>query len=336
MGWIGALRAYNRAVRYSERQALTRKRELEKQIKENQRQNLLMSAQIEVDFYHSRIEQLTTIHRDCGQFYDWKAIKNLPEPVTPNFSNQCEQEAIDRLEKYIPNFFDRIFGLSKKRKSLLLMDIDNAKKIDQNKYNNDVKNYEQELIEWRELQNISRSILQGDFLAYDAALREFKPFDEVNELGSKVFVYYKSKDAAEIDFHVNGIEVIPSESKSLLKNGMLSVKKISQSRYFELYQDYVASAVLRIAREIFAILPLEKVVVTALGDILNTSIGIHEIRPIISALIPRSTIKKLNFDSLDPSDAMRNFIHNAEFKRSKGFIGVQKLFIQPSSTVSMT
>jgi hypothetical protein len=57
MGWRGALRAYNAAVRSSERQALTRKRELEKQIKENQRLDLLISAQIEVDFYQNRIEQ---------------------------------------------------------------------------------------------------------------------------------------------------------------------------------------------------------------------------------------------------------------------------------------
>ena len=35
--------------------------------------------------------------------------------------------------------------------------------------------------------------------------------------------------------------------------------------------------------------------------------------PIISVLIPFSTIRKLNFDLLDPSDSMNNFTHNIDF-----------------------
>ena len=101
-----------------------------------------------------------------------------------------------------------------------------------------------------------------------------------------------------------------------------------KSRFYELYQDYVCGCVLRVARELFALLPIEMVIVTAVGNLLNTQTGHLEEQPILSVAIPRKTLVELNFGALDPSDSMNKFVHQMDFKKTKGFSAVES--IKPS------
>ncbi|HGF7186034.1 TPA: hypothetical protein AB5E10_003495, partial [Vibrio cholerae] len=110
--------------------------------------------------------------------------------------------------------------------------------------------------------------------------------------------------------------------KSLLKSGKLSVKKMPVGKFNELYQDYVCSSVLRIAREAFAILPDEFILINATDKLLNKVTGHLEEQNILSVYISRSTLYGLNMESIDPSDSMQNFIHKMSFKPTKGFEAV--------------
>jgi len=73
------------------------------------------------------------------------------------------------------------------------------------------------------------------------------------------------------------------------------------------------------------LLPVEMVIVNAVGDILNTETGHTEERPILSVAIPRDTLIKLNFDQIDPSDSMGNFVHNMKFRKTQGFDAVEAI-----------
>ncbi|MCA9957335.1 MAG: hypothetical protein KC434_21550, partial [Anaerolineales bacterium] len=53
--------------------------------------------------------------------------------------------------------------------------------------------------------------------------------------------------------------------------------------------------------------------------------GLLEETPILSVAIPRETSKGLNFDAVDPSDSMVNFVHNMKFQKTKGFQSVATL-----------
>jgi hypothetical protein len=327
MGWKGALRSYNAAVKAAERESIREQRELIKEFEHIRKQNLLRQAQIEVNAYNNLIERLVTMHRDCGQVYEWAVVKELPAPTSPDFCHRGERAAIDRLNDYRPTIFDRIFRLTAEKKKKLNVAVETAKKEDEEKYATALKNYHQDFDEWQEMHDFADAIVQGDSSVYAEVLKELKPFDEIDTLGSKVIIQFKTKDSAEIDFHVNGSHIIPTESKSLLKNGMVSAKKLSLTTYYELYQDYVASSVLRIAREIFAILPLKNILITALADRINSSTGKFELQPLISVLITHDITQNLNFDALDPSDALRNFPHNSNFKKNKGFTSTERLAI---------
>ena len=70
------------------------------------------------------------------------------------------------------------------------------------------------------------------------------------------------------------------------------------------------------------------IIITANGDLLNTTTGHIAETALLSVVIPRKTLERLNCEMIDPSDAMENFVHNMKFLKTKGFVGVQK--IEPS------
>ena len=161
--------------------------------------------------------------------------------------------------------------------------------------------------------------------AYTDAIGHADPFSELNQFGSKIDFKVNTNSQVEVTLNVNGEDIVPSEIKTLLQSGKLSVKKMTKSRFYELYQDYVCSSALRIARELFALLPIETANVTAVGKLLNTKTGYMEEQPILSITIPRETLSRLNFDLLDPSDSMDNFLHKMKFSKTKGFQPIERI-----------
>src|ERR1035437_6899626 len=74
---------------------------------------------------------------------------------------------------------------------------------------------------------------------------------------------------------------------------------------------------LRVAREVFAMLPVEMVLVTASADLLDSRIGHTSAQPVLSAAMPRANIAKLNFEQLDSTEALDNFRHRGDFKATR-------------------
>ena len=183
--------------------------------------------------------------------------------------------------------------------------------------------------DWEAICELASKILSGDVDAFVDAIRQADPFSEISQLGSSIeFKVYEGDlegNLIEATLHVNGEDVIPSEMKTLLKSGKLSVKKMTKTRFYALYQDYVCGSALRVAREIFALLPIEMTIVTVEGEPLNTKTGYMEEQPILSVVIPRETLNRLNFAMLDPSDSMDNFVHRMKFLKTKGFRSIEKI-----------
>ena len=144
-------------------------------------------------------------------------------------------------------------------------------------------------------------------------------------LGSSYGIKVDNKTMLTATLNVNGENVIPTEIRSLTKSGKLSIKPMPKNKFYEIYQDYVCGSALRIARELFALLPVDMIIVNAIGSLLNKQTGHLEDTPILSIAIPRKTFDMLNFENLDPSDSLNNFVHNMDFKKGKGFGPVEVL-----------
>ena len=83
------------------------------------------------------------------------------------------------------------------------------------------------------------------------------------------------------------------------------------------YQDYVCGCVLRVAREVFAVLPVDTVLVTASVDETRGRLRREATKPVLSVAIPCAKLEGLAFDRIDPSDAIEDFLHRGHFKASR-------------------
>ena len=324
MSWKKTLNSMATAQRRAERESRKRQRELQKQQKELEKMEEFERATYEVQVYENRIEVLKSIHKDCGEFWDWEKIKDSP-PREPQKSNRNENKARTILDGYKPGLSDKLLKRTKTKRLELEKAVEIARKEDEQEYQDALEEYKLQYADWKTTREIAGKILEGDVQAYSDAINQVSTLAEISDIGSDCkFVVHSSK-LVEGELYVHSEDVIPNEVKSILKSGRLSVKNMTKTNYYGLYQDYVCGCVLRVARELFALLPVEKVIVTAFSNLLNTKTGYFEEQPILSIVIPKETLDNLNFEMIDPSDSLENFVHTMKFAKTKGFSAVEKV-----------
>lgn len=325
MGWKGTVRSIGAAVRASERDAKRRQRELERQQKQYDKMQELEQAEYEVDVYENHIDVIQSLHKECSVPIDWKKISCSKEPQKPENSRNQEQIAKLESDKYKPGIIDKLFNREEKKRASFKKNIESAIHKDLVEYSESIIAWENEVGDWKESVSISNLLLEGNRKAKIETIDDLNPFSEISNLGSNLTISIGDSDIVEVTINVHGDDIVPSEVKSLLKSGKLSVKKMAKGKFNEIYQDYVCSCVLRAANEIFSAIPDDKVVVTAVDELLNTKTGHLEESPILSVCVSRSTLQSLNMETIDPSDSMNNFIHNMSFKKTKGFEAVSSV-----------
>jgi hypothetical protein len=324
MGWRGALRAAAAAQRAAERDALRRHRQYQRMAKEQAKLEAFHAAASEVEQYENLIERITSVHRDCGTSWRWLSVAKALPPCEPKVTLERELAAQRALEAYSPNWFDKLLRLGERKRMRLAAAVEAGRDADAASNDAARAEYEAALTDWSEMRDLAERILAGDPTAFHDAVEELSPLHELSDLGSRLEFDFR-QDSCAATLFVNSESVIPAESKSLLQSGKLSVKKLPPARFYELYQDYVVGAALRIAREMCALLPIETILVTAKATMLDTATGHMKDQPILSVMIPRKTLNGLNFETLDPSDGLRNFNHRMDFKKTKGFAPIVPL-----------
>lgn len=295
------------------------------QQKQAEKMDAQARAKHEVELHKNLVESLLSVHAQCSERVDWAALAQTPAPSKPSPKTEHAEKATAALSGYSPSLLDRLFGRVEQKRKALEYEVPVARQRDQDEYKVALSNHGDEMSEWEATRALAEGVLRTDLAALSDAVNHCDPFEDIRELGSEVSISLKPGPLAEVTFKANGPDVVPTEAKSLLSSGKVSVKKMPTAAYWELYQDYVCGCILRIGRELFSILPIDEVVVTATAEILNQSTGHMENTPIVSALLVRKTMEKLNFDKIDCSDSFRNFVHNMGFKRSSGFSAVEKV-----------
>ena len=177
----------------------------------------------------------------------------------------------------------------------------------------------------KELQPFAQSVLAGDIDAYFRVIEQVGPFDDLLEYGSGFEVGTDDPKIMEIEFQVKSGDIIPTQYPDMKASGEIVMKDFSKSAYFELVQDYVSSTMLRVARDTFALLPVQTVIIHAVDKILNPATGNDEEVTIASAKIKRDAMATLNFERIDPSDCLESFESNVKFKKTTGYSPVDRV-----------
>lgn len=330
MGWKGTFREVQAAERQRQRDAQRHLRELERRAKERAKLSTIEQARLEVETYENRLEVLLSVHKEQGDTWDWIAFAATLPPPCPQRNSHREIKARQRMEILPPD-----------QKQAYEATIDTARQQDEQEFQDRLQTYSNEKAEWEKLKTLSCRILAGEPKAYTEVLSEFSPFAEISDLGSSIHFTVHSAKLMECELKVNGTQAIPAEVKTLTTTGKVSVKPMPKSLFHETCQDYLCGCVLRVAREVFALLPLETLLITALADTFDPGTGKTTEQPVLSAAMSRRVLTQLDFGRLDPSDAMDNFVHRGDFKASRKsgtFVPITPLTpadITPASAESM-
>jgi hypothetical protein len=294
------------AQRRLERDAQKRQRELERQNKAQAKLSTLEQARLEVETYENRLDLLLSVHREQGETWDWLALAAaLPPPCPLRNSNQ------ELKTKQLMLVADS------RQKEGAEAALAEARSRDEQAFQEAMQAYENEGYEQERLKSMAVRILAREHKAYTEALVNLSPLREISDLGSVLHFTVHSATAIECNMKVNSALTIPTEVKTLTSSSKLSVKPMPKGRFHEIYQDYVCGCMLRVAREVFAMLPVETLLVTALADLFDSRTGHTTEQPVLSAVMPRAIIAKLNFEKLDPSEALEIFQHRGDFKATR-------------------
>jgi hypothetical protein len=320
----GVLRSYGAAIRRAEREQQRQARESAKRFKEQRKFEEIANAEQAVSDWLNYVEMLQSVHKVSTEPINWDLIKASVKPSMPNQSSANEDMARDRLNSYKPSLLDKVFRSIRHKFNEFERLIEQAKAKDQKEYDLRYKEYLEELDRWAELQEISSGVKRKEVEFYKRALDYFDPFSDMGELGVRLCFNFNSNHI-DIDMYVNSSDVIPDYELKQTSTGRLSKKAMAKMKFNELYQDHICSSTLRVSREVFSYLPIDYARVNAIAKILNKSTGHMEEQPILSVTFLPKTIQGLNLDLIDPSESMRNFLHNMNFSKTNGFDVVAKV-----------
>lgn len=163
------------------------------------------------------------------------------------------------------------------------------------------ESYNQQM--WSYYHSVASKVLAGDIDTYLQVIYEVNPLDDLLMYGSNYEFGTDDAKKIEVEFNVN-INAL-SEAK----------QKLSNTEYNRLLQDYVCSVCIRIARDMFALLPIRNTIVHSVLD------G----KTIVSVDFDRQNLSKIKFGYIDPSDTLVLFKHNMDFNEIEGFSPVNNL-----------
>lgn len=319
--WSGATRSAERAARVQQRQLEAQARELAR-FEERQR------AAHQVARFDNHLALLTSLHKEAWNLWDWNAVAASPSPQAPPHLRHAEYAAMQALTAWQPSFTDKVTGRVDTVRKSLQTAVDQARLQDWAHYQQAVAHHQQEVARWQWFVNLAGGIGRGDLDAYEAALEHLSPFTELRQLGGNIETAALAPLVVEARFRAHGKDVIPDAVLSLTKTGKVSTKKMPAQRFWLIYQDHVCSAAFRIARELFALLPVEVAIVHARGWLLDSGTGRYVEEPVVSVAFTRTELMALDFELIDPSDALERFPHAMEFSKKDGFEPVDEISLE--------
>lgn len=156
---------------------------------------------------------------------------------------------------------------------------------------------------WRYYHSVAESVLNGDIDTYLQVIYEVNPLDDLLEYGTGFEFGTDNSKSMDVEFVVN--------DRALRR----ARHTMGRTEYHDVLQDFVCSTAIRIARDIFSLLPVKFCTVHA---VLNQN-------TILSVQFDRPTLTKIRFNFADPSDVVNQFCNRMDFDLNSGFGAVERL-----------
>lgn len=156
---------------------------------------------------------------------------------------------------------------------------------------------------WEYCHSKAYDVLNGNIDTYLQIIQDVGPLEDLLEYGFGFECGTDNPNYMFVEFKTKQNEIMPSKSSMKITD------------YNDLLQDYVCSCAIRVARDIFALLPVSHVIVHALSEGYT----------VLSVDFERRIFTKLKFQGSDASDLVEEFKCNMNFDCQKGFQPVAQL-----------
>ncbi|MDA7964455.1 hypothetical protein [Ruegeria sp.] len=299
-------------------------KDAERRRKQVAKAQIAANAAEDVENWENYIEELLTVHTDLTDRIDWEALLAKPQPKEPALETYHEDKARAALSTFKPGWFDFFQGGTARKRQRLSDALAQAAARDTSDYQRATEVYVSELADWKTDRELAQRLANGEAAAIQEVITEMQSLSGNDLIGSSV-QFSINDNYVHARPQVHASDIVPNYRRKQLASGKLSETKMPVGQFNELYQDYVASVALKIAGDLFQILPLNEVYVTCESVMLNSATGHKEPTPVLSVQFVRETMMQLNLSNLDPSDAMSNFNHVMKFTKTKGFASVKPL-----------
>jgi len=299
-------------------------REAERNWKAEQKAMMVADAEDAVSEWREHLQNIVSLHVNPNDDVDWQSLQKRAEPPQPVRISTNEDAALANLDQFRPRLFDFLLGGAEKRRQRLVDAVADARMIDEGEFKKRVSQYQEDHSDWQADKELADRLLAGDISAQKDVISEMTSWSDEGLIGTRLS-FSISDSFLHAVAHVHGDDVVPTYRRKQLQSGKLSETKMPAGERHELYQDYVCSVALKVAGDLFSVLPRDEVVVTCTASMLNKATGHMTDTPILSVQFVRPTFNNLRLSTIDPSDSMSNFNHVMEFKRTKGFAAIDPL-----------
>lgn len=144
---------------------------------------------------------------------------------------------------------------------------------------------------WDYYYSVAPDVLSGDIDTYLQLIYEVNPLDDLLEYGTNFEFGTDDSNKMEVEYTVN-TEVLTRARQTM-----------SRQDYNDLLQDFMCSLSIRIARDLFALLPINHTIIHTVMD--NQTI--------LTVDFDRTNLSKVKFGFIDPSDTVKKFYYRGTF-----------------------
>ena len=141
---------------------------------------------------------------------------------------------------------------------------------------------------WRFLKSISRKVLSGDIDAYMETIEKMRPVDDLLDYGSDFEFGTDNPNWMEVEFRINAHNMLPDANV------------VGVETYEQIFKEYVCASSIRVARDLFALLPVKYVIVYAK----------KEDEVVLQARFDKNEVQKINFKEESGVKIIERFILN--------------------------
>jgi len=276
--------------------------------------------------YDEYINSIITLHKTSSEAMNWEYLLAAPEPKLPlrKADNQLIAESACR--SFRPSLIDKLLGQGKQKHKGLMDKAQEAKQQDDLIYNCTLKEFKTDLVEWTKIQEVSQGVISREPFSYEEAIEFFNPFFPVTALGV-LLSYEISINAIVVNMQVNAKKIVPEFVPNKVASGKAKLLNMQETDFNVLFYSFLCSSAIRIARETFALLPVEHLIVNVFESNIILMADEKVGRAILAVNFDQPQISTLDFSSDDCSSLLRSFPHHLSFSASAGFKEVDLMTI---------